>query len=646
MNTYSKEIANIVLLGSIACLGYLPAKAQPFSEWATTPPMGWNSWDCYGASVTEAEVRANADYMAEKLLKYGWEYVVVDIRWYVSNENDHSYNQDDPVYNYDANGVLLPSRERFPSAAGGEGSNQGFKPLADYVHSKGLKFGIHLMRGINREVWNKDLPIASSEFTTKNIKRNQWDNGKVDIGAEWLHDNYGMRKSEAAQAYYDSMFKLYASWGVDYIKIDDMLRDFSHPKDSYYAGEIEMVRKAIDRSGRPMVLSLSPGAAPLSHADHLHENANMWRITDDLWDNWGHVYNMFARADEWTPHRGDGRWPDNDMLPLGRVAIRAHAGRSRMSNLSRDEQITLMSLWSISRSPLMFGGDLPSNDEFTLSLLTNPEVLAVDQHSRNNKQLFRDKGKVAWVADAPDGGKYLALFNLGMASGSFEALWNQATFASELITADTPGKSIPLRIDIAGKDRLFLLVDDGDGPGGEADNVIHDWADWVNMRLEGPNRESLALSALKWVNATSGWQGPEVGRNNTGAGPLMINGTKYDDGIGTHSTSIIEYAIPAGYSTLTGLAGLDDGGVNLPNSTASVRFAVTALSGSAHDKSVDVNLIDLGFRGEVQVRDLWEHKDLGAVQGVFRRELEPHSSGLFLLTTERTDSDEGLDRAR
>jgi len=610
------------------------AGAQPFAGWAQTPPMGWNSWDSYGSSVTEPEVRANAQYIADNLLEYGWEYVVVDIRWYVSNENDHSYNQSNPIYNYDANGRLLPAVNRFPSANGGGGTNVGFKPLADYVHSLGLKFGIHLMRGINHDVWDADLPIANAPYTARDIQRNTWDNGQVDRGATWLHDNYGMEKTAAAQAYYDSMFELYASWGVDYVKIDDMLRDFGHPNDSYYADEIEMVREAIDKTGRPIVLSLSPGAAPLGQANHLVDNANLWRITNDLWDNWGNVYDMFARADEWTPHRGDGGWPDNDMLPLGRIGIRAHVGSDRMSNLTHDEQRTLMSLWSISRSPLMFGGDLPSNDAFTLSLLTNPEVIAVNQHSSNNRQLFRIDDKVAWVADAPNGGKYLAVFNLNDASGeSFNSLLAQASFVSGLITANTPGRSTPINVDITGKDRLFLLVDDGDGPGGIPDNFAYDWGDWVNMQLEGPGGLAMSLTDLTWTSATSGWQGPEVGLNNEGNGPLVIDGVEYENGIGTHAVSIIEYDLPDRFTTLTGLAGLDDGGVNQQNSTSSVRFAVTALAGEPGTETVEVDLADLGLTGDVAVRDLWSRTDVGTIQGVFSAELGAHASALYLLTS-------------
>ncbi len=632
-HSFQSDALAIALACALGFVAAKPAAAQSFDDWAPTPPMGWNSWDSFGSSVVESEVRANADYMADNLLQFGWDHVVVDIRWYVGNEFNNSYNQSNPSFNYDANGRLLPAMNRFPSANGGASGNVGFKPLADYVHGQGLKFGIHLMRGINQQAWNANLPIANSPFRTGDIVRNVWTNGNTDTGATWLHDNYGMDKTPAAQAYYDSLFQLYASWGVDYVKIDDMLRDFAHPNDSYYADEIEMVREAIDKSGRPMVLSLSPGAAPLARANHLAANANMWRITDDLWDNWGHVYDMFARANEWTPYRGDGRWPDNDMLPLGRIGIRAHVGGDRMSNLTQAQQRTLMSLWTISRSPLMFGGHLPSNDAFTLSLITNPEVIAVDQQSTGNRQVFRTNDKVAWTADAPGGGRYLAVFNLNNAPGqSFDALLSQASFVSGLITPNTPGRSTPINVNIAGKDRLFLLVDDGDGPGGITDNFNYDWADWANMQLHGPGGQTMSLTDLTWRNATSGWQGPRVDLNNEGSGPLRINGTTYADGIGTHAVSIIEYEIPDGMTSLTGLAGLDDGGANQPNATSSVRFAVTALAGEPGQEVVSVALADLGLTGSATVRDLWSRTNVGRVEGVFTASLGAHASGLYLLT--------------
>ncbi|MHB8093498.1 MAG: glycoside hydrolase family 27 protein [Candidatus Aminicenantales bacterium] len=366
-----------------------------FLSWAVTPPMGWNSWDCYGPTVREDEVKANADTMAERLRPFGWKYIVVDIRWYVENDKAGGYNQTDPRYVLDPYGRFQPAVNRFPSAAGGK----GFKPLADYVHGKELKFGIHIMRGVPVEAVRRKAPILGSSATAADI-------AGTEGQCRWLKDMYTIDADrEGAQRYYDSLFELYASWGVDYVKVDDL----SSP---YHQAEIEMIRKAIDACGRPIVLSASPGATPLENAGHIKTHANCWRISDDFWDRWEDVKAMFGLCRDWAPHGGPGHWPDADMLPLGRIGIRAERGTDRRTRLTPDEQITLMSLWAVFRSPLMFGGDLPSSDDFTISLLTNPEVLAVNQSGSGSREMFNRDGHIAWMSDVPDSrDRYVALFN-------------------------------------------------------------------------------------------------------------------------------------------------------------------------------------------------------------------------------------------
>ncbi|HEY3371000.1 MAG TPA: glycoside hydrolase family 27 protein [Prolixibacteraceae bacterium] len=390
-----------------SCTGQPPKtvvenKEQSFWQLAKTPPMGWNSWDCYGPTVTEAEVKANTDYMSEKLKQHGWEYVIVDIRWYVENDKAGGYNETDPIYTMDAKGRFMPAVKKFPSAADGN----GFKSLADYVHSKGLKFGIHLMRGIPVEAVKKKCPIEGTKLTAADIYSDK-------MQCKWLHDMYTVDSlKEGAQAYYNSIFKLYASWGVDYVKVDDLSRP-------YHQGEIEFIRQAIDQSGRPMVFSTSPGATSLQKADHVMNHANLWRICDDFWDNWDALKPQFKRCADWAPYVGEGHWPDADMLPLGRISVRGERGVDRMTGFSPTEQITLMNLWAIFRSPLMFGGDLPSNDAFTLSLLTNDDLLAVNQHSLSNRQLKEENGLVVWTANVPNSDdKYLAFFNTRDAGSS------------------------------------------------------------------------------------------------------------------------------------------------------------------------------------------------------------------------------------
>ena len=376
--------------------GNVPGKKynnMTFHEWAPTPPMGWNSWDCYGPTVVEAEVKANADYMATHLKKFGWEYIVVDIRWCVGNDKSGGYNEKDPVFTVDEYGRFTPALNRFPSA----GNGAGFKPLADYVHGKGLKFGIHVMRGIPVIAVKENTPVYGTNVKAGDIYSSE-------DQCKWLRDMYTIDADKpGSQEYYNSIFRLYASWGVDFVKVDDL---------SGRTKEIEMVRKAIDNCGRPIVISISPGGDKPETAGFLRNNVNMWRTSNDFWDNWQQLKNQFAILERWIGLGIPGCYPDGDMLPLGKIGLRAERGAPRWSGFTRDEQYTLMTLFSIFRSPLMFGGDLPGNDGFTLSLITNKDVLNVNQHSTNGKQLFRDNDLIVWTADDPKtGDKYLALFN-------------------------------------------------------------------------------------------------------------------------------------------------------------------------------------------------------------------------------------------
>lgn len=368
-----------------------------FKEWAQTPPMGWNSWDCYGPTVEEHEVRANADYMAEHLLKYGWEYIVVDIRWYVENDKAGGYNQTDPRYVLDAYGRYQPAVNRFPSAKGGK----GFKELADYVHQKGLKFGIHIMRGIPKEAVAQKRPIKGTDGITADQIYS-----KENL-CQWLSDNYTVDTSKpGAQEYYNSIINMYADWGVDFIKVDDLSAPF------YHKDEIKMIRYAIDHCGRPIVFSTSPGETPVEEAEHVRNHANMWRMVNDVWDVWGDVEHLLSVCQKWYPYIAPGTWPDCDMIPLGRISIRGERGEDRMTRLTKDEQYSLMTLFTIFRSPLMFGGDLPSCDDFTLSLLTNEEVLKMHKESVDTRMLYYDTEKVVITSRHPQTGAiYLALFN-------------------------------------------------------------------------------------------------------------------------------------------------------------------------------------------------------------------------------------------
>lgn len=369
-----------------------------------TSPMGWNSWDCYGAAVTEDIVRKNAEFMAKNLKQYGWEYIVVDIQWSAPNAKSHEY---DPFTELcmDEYSRLIPAENRFPSSAGGK----GFAPLAEYVHSLGLKFGIHIMRGIPRQAVHRNTKIKGTDKTAREI-------AKTASICAWNTDMYGVDPAkEGARAYYDSIFELYASWGVDFIKCDDIARELPHEE-----AELVMLSESLRSCGRDMVLSLSPGAALLEKAELYKQVSDMWRITDDFWDKWELLYAMFERAEKWCTHSGAGHWPDADMLPIGPI-LQDYDAANR-TKFTENEQITMLTLWSIFRSPLMIGGEMTGFDKFTMSLLTNEEILKMHKNARHSHQVWRREINgseyILWTAANAGGGGYFALFNAGEKNGN------------------------------------------------------------------------------------------------------------------------------------------------------------------------------------------------------------------------------------
>ena len=374
------------------------------NSFAKTPPRGWNSYDYYDTNVTEADVLVNAEFMAKHLKPYGWEYVVVDIQWYAYNTatmRDRFQYIPFGKNEMDEFGRLIPCLDKFPSSVNGA----GFKPLADKIHALGLKFGIHIMRGIPRAAAQNHLPILGADVAADMIA----DPSSI---AEWNPDMYGIRDCEAGQKYYDSILELYAAWGVDFIKVDDICSTGFHPHRSYgRRHEVEMLSRAIERCGRPIVLSLSPGPAEVSESWHYKKYANMWRITDDFWDNWETLLYMFDRCEKWQDHVSQGCYPDCDMLPIGKVG--KHFDQERDTLFTREEQKTMMTLWCIFGSPLMLGAEMTMLDEWTLSLLQNEELLRLENGRFVSRQVLRDKEKCVWASVDPKTGEhYIALFNL------------------------------------------------------------------------------------------------------------------------------------------------------------------------------------------------------------------------------------------
>jgi alpha-galactosidase len=415
------------ILAAALLLSVLSAMQSAAQNPAASPPLGWNSWDAYGLTIDETDYRANATVLAG-LRQFGWEYAVIDEGWYMDNPfgNDVAAKK----YVWDANGILIPALSRFPSAAGGA----GFKPLADWVHAKGLKFGVHIVRGIQRQVVKQNLPIAGSNFHAV-------DAADLDATCPWDEGNYGVKDNAAGQAYYDSMIRKYASWGLDFIKVDCIS---DHP---YRPTEIAQIAQAIKKTGRPIVLSLSPGPTQLEHAAEIAEHAQMWRISDDHWDGWTFEHHgasefplgtrdAFDRLAKWVPYVGPGSWPDEDMLPLGWLGPHPGLGEARQSRLTPDEVRTEYTLWAVSRSPLILGANLTKLDSFTKSLITNQTLLFIDQASSFSRPVEAaslpagfENARV-WRATINTPGargyaEYFAFFNLDSKPVTLRATWKE-----------------------------------------------------------------------------------------------------------------------------------------------------------------------------------------------------------------------------
>ena len=380
--------------------------AEDSKTLAPTPPMGWNSWDAYGLTVTEAQFRANMTVLAAQLKEFGWQYVVVDEGWYLQNPENASVPEA-LRYTVNLRGQYEPAANRFPSSVNGG----GFKPLSDAAHDEGLKFGIHIIRGISKKTVLANTRIGRTKY------RASFAADTTDV-CPWNPDNFGVKANAAGQAWYDALMKQYAAWGVDYLKVDCIA---SHP---YKGAEIRMIHKAIERSGRPMVLSLSPGPTSLENVEEVAKNAQLWRISNDVWDHWDtekgqewsqSVKGQFPVIASWSRFVGPGSWPDADMLPIGQLRPVPGEGKPRASRLTADEQRTMITLWAIARSPLFIGGNLTQMDDAMKSMLTNPAVIEMDQHSVESGQADQTGDVVVWTSKSSEGTpkKYLAVFNLG-----------------------------------------------------------------------------------------------------------------------------------------------------------------------------------------------------------------------------------------
>ena len=563
----------IVAMTFVLSTGLMKAQDEDiatFRTWAMTPPMGWNSWDCYYSSVTENEVMQNAQYLVDNdLVRHGWEYVVIDIRWYCNHPSLGGgwYNQNGTQdYVLDEYGRYLPSPTRFPSCMV-DGVNRGFKPLADKLHSMGLKLGIHLMRGVPKVVVGSKYKLKSSEGTPWTSVYNG-----TTSPCGWLGDNLRVRDNQYGQLYYNSIMDLYAEWGVDFLKIDDLSRPF-------YTDEIRMIRRAIDQTGRPIVLSLSPGKTQFQYADACLQYANMWRMMDDLWDNWSAIDAVFPEADFWSQVSRPGNYADCDMLPLGHIAATiadpgyTNGDAGHWTNLTQNEQLTMMTLWGICHSPLFFGGEMTKNDAFTLSLLTNEEYHQMHKYGVDAHQVMADddNGRVVWTSTDPQtGNRYLALFQR---DNTRWILGQKALYRSETVAYTTDRHAVDVDIEWPeGSKTLVLVVDDG------GDNFNYDHGDWINptLILRDGTEEPLTGKYKTRDYTKSYFNRVRENSNVDNGGQMKVLGTAYSRGFSTDANAAIFFTIPDDMDVVRfrAMAAADDSGINQQASTTSLRFLV------------------------------------------------------------------------
>jgi hypothetical protein len=316
-------------------------------------------------------------------------------------------------------GLLQPSDTYFPD---------GFKRLIDRCHELGLKFGLHLMRGIPRAAVKANTPVKGTKYFAKDIA----DTTSI---CNWNHQNYGVDMSNpGAQEFYNSLIDQMAEWGVDFLKYDDIVP---------FPEEVKAVANAIAQCGRPMVLSLSPGGNV--DPDHLEafQKGHMLRVTPDIWDDQKGINECFQEWRKWQGKERAGFWIDMDMIPFGQLQMMspkpagveghesknellkkmksgelttfellAGKGFNRLSEFTKDQMYTFITLRALSASPLMMGGDLPTLDDFSLKLITDKDVLACNQNGVMGSLVFEKKGIEIWKTpkkESKDG--WIGIFN-------------------------------------------------------------------------------------------------------------------------------------------------------------------------------------------------------------------------------------------
>ena len=524
---------------------------------ALTPPMGWNSYDSFYADVTEQDVLAAAQAMKDVLQPYGWNIIVIDYLWY------------DPQNEIDQYGRLLPSPSKYPNANGAN----GFSPIADQVHALGMSFGIHLMRGIPRNAFTANTPILNSSYTAQ-------DAGNSNDACPWDDHMWGVRGDTAAgQDWYDSIYSQYADWGVDFVKVDDMMNPYSAGLDVHDA-EVEAVHDALYNTNRSIVFSLSPGPHPTSAVGVLNANANMWRTVNDFWDTNGlsTMDDEFDAAQAWAETQGitPGHWPDADMLPLGIIG-------NRQCAFTRNQQVTVLTLWSIMPSPLMFGGQPTrlAGDDWTIALLTNEEVLAVNQDALGSRgrRIAQQGSTEVWARDLSGGRKAVALFNRGSQDATMSVTFSELGVSGSQTVRDLWRKedlaevTSEISVSVPYESALMYTLsppDTGTGGAGGAGGAT------------GSGGTAGTVGAGGSAGAPSGGSaGASVGGSGVGSGGLATGGASVGSGgLATGGVGVGGSGVGTG-GTLVGSGGLASGGASVGSGGTLVGSGGVATGGAS-----------------------------------------------------------------
>lgn len=383
-----------------------PASPRRIQQLAQKPPLGWNSFDAYGVYLHEEAALANIEAMATKLRPFGYEYFVVDNGWFgeykLQPGTRYAAEKHASDVRINGFGLLQPSKTYFPA---------GMQRIIDRAHARGLKFGLHLMRGIPRKAVELNLPVQGTRYTAREV-------ANTSSVCAWCKYNYGINMQHpGGQAFYNSLVNQLARWGVDLIKADDLVP---------YPDEIVGIANAIERCGRDIVFSLSPGGSVRMTDLPYFRRANMLRVTADIWDRRSDLDKAFEAWRAWQGRQYPGFWIDLDMIPFGQLLLMsppdsgdtgavklAGYGSRRWSQLAKDEMRTFVTQRALAASPLMIGGDLPTLDADSLELLTNREMLACNQNGVMGALVWEKDGIEVWHAAARDavGSGWLGIFN-------------------------------------------------------------------------------------------------------------------------------------------------------------------------------------------------------------------------------------------